>query len=1143
MTGRDFAIRSPGINPQIIRIPSACSIRAGGIFWPSSHLKNFFGIRPSWFSNETLSVTISTCCILLSVEAMKRQTNLMKQIILSCLMVTSAHAVRILTEAERFVHTPVPVGTSTSQVNGAIRLPRPEPFAGVQNSFLLFGTARDNLRLPVFGTANFGRVRTGGYLAVVNKRNGLDGTVQWSTGVNDGGLADEKIATIQGVNQVPENSDTDDSIATVTSASFINEESLWICGDLEDRSADGRIFEVKVGGIGQNGAGELRLPWDRQGKTGYLMKWDLTSFRPTLIAPLEGPASPARYEPAAVASLDDESVLVMCSDLDKNWSVRKYDAAGQFVWSWSFPNAGTRGIQLMEGKGSEDKNFFVLAEVVNPDIGGLGGRDLIIYCIRPNSADTGADLVRPWNGTVLGGNADDFGGAICPHADGSLSVAFTLGSDRARFPRLEEEEYGDLSKEHCIVANLKRNEAGNQISANWARAVGKAIANPDIADWAMRAQRLACDPVGNLHLGIIGNGLYEIECVDRRLAGNGGLISIDGTGRVWDFKNLRNFSMLGGVVGIGVEEQIALGDDGIGITMAVFRPEAVQTSYLVRALNPVDEETAMKDLVRAITGLGGQVHLEMRHERFGIFSAAAFLTDEQVIAIEGDESLTIDPDPQIITQNSGAPEIQESAGWALRRINEHGDTSAGPGSSYHFWMDDAVEANERPWVFLLDTGLPAGRINDLSGSRFAPQIPFDPSHPVEMDWVEETLEAPIGANAEDGEYVVNLDSDHAEKVTALMAFQPFGSGQGIPFQLENINIYPDRGTGLITTYPSYIADGIFLAVDKVLDEREAPTGPQTGVLIVIPSSGLSSVALTEFDTLELALDEALDANIPVILSAGNTAGAPVEMTVPAGYGNRAGIITMGATKIVEGGVLNSRVVEQSSDSSGINETITLYAPGVAVPIGNNGETFGGTSASCALAAGVAAAILSRNPDVTPEVLENAMIANSVFQTSDEINLLTLDTSIPQGCGFDDWLTIHGLSGEGFQDDGDGDGVGNLVEFLTGTDPVNGDSSVPLQIDMTRVGTSWELELELPTWILPEQTPFERLQLGCGLQVDVTLMWSDDLETWAPVPIPTGGHWTTGDADLTRRVTPLLFTVPSSTLEEKRFWRLELQSVE
>ena len=114
-------------------------------------------------------------------------------------------------------------------------------------------------------------------------------------------------------------------------------------------------------------------------------------------------------------------------------------------------------------------------------------------------------------------------------------------------------------------------------------------------------------------------------------------------------------------------------------------------------------------------------------------------------------------------------------------------------------MDDAVEANERPWVFLLDTGLPAGRINDLSGSRFAPQIPFDPSHPVEMDWVEETLEAPIGANAEDGEYVVNLDSDHAEKVTALMAFQPFGSGQGIPFQLENINIYPDRGTGLITT--------------------------------------------------------------------------------------------------------------------------------------------------------------------------------------------------------------------------------------------------------------------------------------------------------------------------------------------------------
>jgi hypothetical protein len=1067
----------------------------------------------------------------------------MKQIILSYLMIASVHAVRILTETERFAHAAVAIDGFQSRVNGALDLPRPEPFAGVQDSFLMFGDARGELRLPVTGSAGLGRIRTGGYLAIINKRDGADGTLVWTTGADLGGVVQDKIGIIQGVNQIPENADTDDSITSVASASFINEESLWICGTIETPDPDARVFEVKVSGVGQDGAADLRLPWDRQGKAGYLMKWDLTSFSPTLIAPLEDPASPIRYEPTAVASLDDESVLVMCSDADQNWFVRKYDAAGQFMWSWPFPNAGARGIQLVEGKGNEKRNFFILAEVLNPDVGGFGGRDLVIYGIRPNPTDTGAELVRPWNGTVLGGDANDFAGAMCAQADGTLSIAFTVGSERSRFPRLEADEYGDLSKEHCIITNLRRNEAADQVAANWAHVVGKAIADPGAAIWAMRARRLNCDPVGNLHLGLLGIGAYEIECVNRQLSGNGALVSIDGTGRVWDFKNLREFTAVGGVVGIGVGEQIALGDDGTGITMSVFQPEAAQTSYVVRALNPVDEETAMKDLVRTVTEAGGQVHLEMRHERFGIFSVSAFLTQAQVGVIEGDESLAIDPDPRIITQNSGGPEVQSPAGWALRRINEHSDASAGAGSSYNFWLDDAVEAAERPWVFLLDTGLPAGRINDLSGSRFAPQIPFDPSHPVEMGWVEEILEAPIGANAEDGEYVVNMESDHSEKVTALMAFQPFGTGQGIPFQLENINIYPDRGTGEITTYPSYIADGIFLAVDKVLDERAAPTGPKTGALIVIPSSGQSSAPLTDFDTLERALDEALAANIPIILSAGNTTGAPVEMTIPAGYGNRPGIITMGATEIVEGGVLNSRAVAQSSDSSGTNETITLYAPGVAVPIGSNGETFGGTSASCALAAGVAAAILSRNPDITPEVLENAMIANSVFQPTDEINLLTLDTSIPQGCGFEDWLTIYGLSGEGIHDDGDGDGFGNLVEFLTDTDPADGDSSAPLQLDITQDGASWELGLELPTWVLPEQAPFNRLDLGCGLQVDVTLMGCDDLESWAPVPIPTGGDWSLGDADLTRRVTPLSFTVPASTLEEKRFWRLELEPVE
>lgn len=1051
-------------------------------------------------------------------------------------MITSLHAVQILRETESFVHTQNAAGNSNSKVNGAIVLPQAEPLQGVSNSFLFFGDARNELRVPTAGFARLGEIRTGGYLAVVNKYDNGGGTV-WTTGSAPGNPGLEKIGVIQGIGQVPGNDPTDNSITSVTGASFVDQEVFWICGTIEDPDPDGTVLQVQVSGLGIAGAEQEIYPWDRNAKGGFLMKWNLSSFTPTLIVPLVNTGSLANFHPTDVVAFDDGSALVMCVDEDDNWQLRKYQASGGFAWSWSLPGPGAKGVQLIEGQGFEEGNYFVLAEVSSPAGEGFGAQEVVLYCVTPNAANTGVDFVNPWHETVLGSSADDFAGAMCSHPDGTLSLAFTLKSGEAIFPILEPDSYGDLSKEHCIVTSLQRG-AGNSVEVNWARSAAKAMADPGVTEWTMRVSRLNADPVGNLHLGITSAGAYEIECVDRTLDGSGGLISIDGAGHVWDFKRLPDFSTVGGVLGFGVNEQIALGDNGTGLRMSVFQPETVQNSYVVRSLNPggADADTAMKALIRTVTEIGGQVHLEMRHERFGIYSVAVFLTPGQLERVGLDETLSVDPDPPIITQNNGQASTQTGAGWALRRLNQHGDASASPGSSYQFWLDDGVEADERPWVFLLDTGLPALRINDLSGSRFAP--PYDPSRPVEMSWSEQILDAPIGANANDGEYEVNLDSDHAEKVTALMAFLPFGSGQGIPFQLENINIYPDRGTGLIVTYPSYIADGIFLAVDKVLDERELPTGPKTGALIVIPSSGQSMVALTEYDTLELALDEALDANIPIILSAGNTTNAPVETTVPAGYGNRSGIITIGATTLTEGGVLNARALAQTIDSSGTNETITLYAPGVAVPVGG-GETFSGTSASCALAAGVAAAILSSNPDITPEVLENAMIANSVFQSTDEINLLTLNTTIPQGCGFQDWLTIHGLTGQGLWADSDLDELNHLEEYLGNSDPTDSTSHTGPFLIPRRGDGEWILEIELPTWVLSSSDPFQILDLGCGTMIEVKLEWSQDLENWT---VGETGGWDLGPADIARRVTPLLFTVPESSIGEKRFWRFTLQQL-
>ena len=1055
------------------------------------------------------------------------------------------HAVRILTEVDSFVHTPTSVGSSDSIVNGAIPLLVPEPFPGVSESFLVFGDAFNELKLPKTASAGVGTIRTGGYLAVINKVDfsSTGGGVDWSTGSNAGGTTGDKVGVIRGLDARPEIEITDNSITTVTDSSFANPDAFWICGTTEDPDPDGIIHDVEVSGLGANGNGQQTFAWNRFGKSGYLMKWSLASFAPSVMVALEG-VSPARnYFPVSVAALADESVLVMCSSDDTNWQLRKYDATGAFEWSWPFPDDTAQGVKLIEGKGSEAGNYFVLARVLNPSLGGFGGRDVVLYCVTPNPSNTGADPVSPWHGTVLGGPNDDVAGAMFSHTDGTLSVAFSVEEGQSMFPVLDPNSYGDLTKEHCVVTSLQRNTASNMVEANWARTAAKAVADAGTSTWRMRASRLSIDALGNLHIGMRGLGLYEIEHVNRTLTGNGSMLSIDGTGRAWDYKDLAGFSRVGGVLGFGVEEQIALGDNGTGLTMSVFRPEQNQDSYVVSVVDPLDGDSAMMELVTTMAMIGGVIHSEIRHDRFDIFAVSVFLTPEQLQEIEGDPTFSVDPDPQVITQNSGGIGMQASTGWALHRLNEPEAVSPGAGSGYDFFLDDGIELEERPWVFLLDTGLPALRVNDLSESRFEPQSPPSPSPVAEMTWKERTLNV-FGSATQNGGYAVNVNSDHAEKVTKLMAFKPFGSGQGIPFQLENINIYPNLGSSPAgtppMTFPSYIADGILLAVDQVLDERVFSAPPFPGALIVIPSSGLSPNALTEYNILELALDFALDANIAIILSAGNNASDPVEMTIPAGYGSRAGIITIGATELEAEGVDNARATAQSSDSSG---TITLYAPGVAVPVGLGGETFTGTSASCALAAGAAAATLSRNPNVTPEVLENAMIANGFFQSTDQIQLLTLNTAIPEGCGFEDWLQIHGLSGEGVSDDGDSDGFENVIEYLSGSNPADLISREPLVSCLIQGDEIWTIGLEVPTWMISSEEPFQQLELNCPetpLTIEVVVEWSHDLENWIEDEEDSG--WSLGLADLTRRVTPLLFTVPESSDDEKRFWRFILREL-
>ena len=199
---------------------------------------------------------------------------------------------------------------------------------------------------------------------------------------------------------------------------------------------------------------------------------------------------------------------------------------------------------------------------------------------------------------------------------------------------------------------------------------------------------------------------------------------------------------------------------------------------------------------------------------------------------------------------------------------------------------------------------------------------------------------------------------HGTRMLDIIAGPESGAVAGTPIEVISMNIY--AADGLSTTVGA-VADAVFEAVDL-----EDQTGNPAIPAVICLASG--SPVLETSAILERAIDSAVEAGIPVLVSAGNS-GQNASSFIPSKYGSKDGVICVGAY---------GRTL-QPLPMSNVGPAVDLVAPGesvktLALPLPARGGFQGMTGTSPATAIATAAAIyqLSKNPQLSPAELEEIL---------------------------------------------------------------------------------------------------------------------------------------------------------------------------
>lgn len=205
--------------------------------------------------------------------------------------------------------------------------------------------------------------------------------------------------------------------------------------------------------------------------------------------------------------------------------------------------------------------------------------------------------------------------------------------------------------------------------------------------------------------------------------------------------------------------------------------------------------------------------------------------------------------------------------------------------------------------------------------------------------------------------VVSTSSLHGTRMLDIIAGPESGAAAGTPVRVVSMNIY---ASDLLPTTSGLMADAVFEAIDR---EQEAADAIPAVICLASGSPAGSSSSI-----LETAIQQAVDAGIPVIVSAGNS-GEDASKFIPSSYGTKDGVICVGA---------HARNL-QPLPISNWGVPVDLKAPGetvrtLSLPLPLPGVYQGMTGTSPAAALTTAAVIhqLSLDPTLSPAEVEAAL---------------------------------------------------------------------------------------------------------------------------------------------------------------------------
>ncbi|MGL4398622.1 MAG: S8 family serine peptidase [Luteolibacter sp.] len=273
--------------------------------------------------------------------------------------------------------------------------------------------------------------------------------------------------------------------------------------------------------------------------------------------------------------------------------------------------------------------------------------------------------------------------------------------------------------------------------------------------------------------------------------------------------------------------------------------------------------------------------------------------------------------------------VNADAGWALNRVGQ-GFSAA---STYCY---PATTTPVR--LYLIDTAVS----NAQSFVDANPNLTFEGPYLIR------------GANDPN----VSTPRAHGTQLLSLISGIETGVAPGTPIHVVNYDIYPSA-----TTTISQLGLAVLQAVQH---HRDAEGADMMRSVICIATSSAATAA--ESAILTNAINSALSAGIPVVLSAGNI-NQDASGIVPSSHGIKNGVICVGA----------SDLGDFKFAESNFGVPVDLFAPGVDVRTRSESATsdfvsMNGTSPAAALVTGAVLAKLSASPTHTPAGIESSLKA-------------------------------------------------------------------------------------------------------------------------------------------------------------------------